>query len=155
MTTLPTRLRRRLWRRPARSPGEKATRGQALVEFAFGLPLMLLIMAGTLDIGQIFIDYVVLRNACREGASYGARNPTDYTAIEERIFEHSPLINDGSTDIDVEYSTTDVDPEITDRATITVRGSREITPLMTGFLQTYFDIGTFQLEAVATAEILK
>jgi len=26
---------------------------------------------------------------------------------------------------------------------------------MTGFLQTYFDIGTFQLEAVATAEILK
>jgi len=48
---------------PAQSRQRKS--GQAFVEFALGMPLMLLIMLGTLDIGQVFIDYVQLRNACR------------------------------------------------------------------------------------------
>lgn len=156
MTSLPTRLRRRLRRRSTRSNAGERQPGQALVEFALGLPVMLLIMAGTLDIGQVFIDYVELRNACREGVSYAARNPTDYVAIENRVFDHSPKMNDGNTDVDVEYPDGVVfDPEEADGMTIAVRGTRVVTPIMTAFLQSYFGIGDFTLEAVATAEVLK
>ena len=52
-------------------------RGQAFVELALSMPLMLLIMLGTLDVGQVFVDYIQLRNGCREAASYGARDAHD------------------------------------------------------------------------------
>lgn len=158
MTTSSTRLSRRPWRRPTRSPGAEAPRGQALVEFAFGLPLMLLIMAGTLDIGQVFIDYVALRNGCREGASYAARNPgesfDDGGPIRDRIEANSPLLDSGYLGVEVSYSSDDFDPEVTNGATVTVTCEREYEPIMSGVLRP-FGLETFSLRAVATAEILK
>ena len=160
MTIPTTGLRRRLWRRPSRAPGTEATRGQALVEFAFGLPLMLLIMVGTLDIGQMFIDYVALRNGCREGASYAARNPgesiDDGGPIRERIEAHSSVLESGFLSVTAEYSTSDFDPEATNRATVTITCEREYAPIMAGFLATFDeDLASFRLSAATTAEILK
>jgi Flp pilus assembly protein TadG len=51
------------------------------VEFAFGVPLLLFLLLGTLDLGQLFFDYVQLRNAVREGAAYGSRTPLDEAGI--------------------------------------------------------------------------
>jgi len=130
------------------------------VEFAFGLPLMLLIMAGTLDIGQVFIDYVALRNGCREGVSYAARNPgesfDDGGPIRDRIEANSPLLDSGYLGVDVSYDppNTDFDLEDTDRVTVTVICEREYEPIMSGVLRP-FGLDTFSLRAVATAEILK
>ncbi len=42
--------------------------GAALIEFAVTLPLMLLILLGTIDFGMLFQRYQVLTNAAREGA---------------------------------------------------------------------------------------
>jgi Flp pilus assembly protein TadG len=42
--------------------------GNALVEFAFVLPLLLLIFAGIVDFGFLFQRYEVVTNAAREGA---------------------------------------------------------------------------------------
>jgi Flp pilus assembly protein TadG len=43
-------------------------RGAQLVEFALVLPVLLLVLAGILDMGFLFKDYQVVTNAAREGA---------------------------------------------------------------------------------------
>jgi len=55
--------------------------GQSLLETAFLLPVLLLILAGALDLGRVFNAYIVLTNAAREGARYGTLHPTDLTGI--------------------------------------------------------------------------
>lgn len=49
--------------------------GQSLVEFALILPVFLLILGATLDLGRLFYAYVAIENAAKEGALYGATNP--------------------------------------------------------------------------------
>jgi hypothetical protein len=51
------------------------TRGQSLVEFALVLPIMLLLLAGAIDLGRLFYSYVAVENAAKEGALFGARSP--------------------------------------------------------------------------------
>jgi Flp pilus assembly protein TadG len=50
----------------ARKAGNR--RGNALIEFALVLPLLLLVFAGIVDFGFLFQRYEVLTNAVREGA---------------------------------------------------------------------------------------
>ncbi len=50
-------------------------RGQSVVEFALVIPVMLLILAGAIDLGRAFYAYVAVQNAAKEGALYGARHP--------------------------------------------------------------------------------
>ena len=49
-------------------------RGQALVEMAMLLPLLLLIMLMALDFGRVFFGWIGLQNAVRQGANYAALN---------------------------------------------------------------------------------
>lgn len=62
--------------------------GQSLVELAFALPLLLLILLGTIDMGRLYFDYIEMRNAAAEGATYGSRNPTDLAGITTAVREH-------------------------------------------------------------------
>src|SRR5258706_3512507 len=48
----------------------KKSRGQALVEFALVLPILLLLLFGTIDFGWIMFNYVSLYNVLREGIRY-------------------------------------------------------------------------------------
>lgn len=50
--------------------------GQSLAEFALTLPLVLLIVLFGVDFGRVFLGWVTLTNAVREGANYAAVNPT-------------------------------------------------------------------------------
>lgn len=52
-----------------------STRGQALVEMAIILPVLLLVVLMALDMGRVFFGWVGLQNAVRQGASYAAMNP--------------------------------------------------------------------------------
>lgn len=60
-------------------------RGANLVEFALVLLLLLLLLAGVVDLGRAFHSYIVITNASREGARYGSRfpprSPTDTARI--------------------------------------------------------------------------
>ncbi len=51
------------------------SRGQSVVEFALVLPILLLLLAATVDFGRLFYAYVAVENAAKEGALYGARSP--------------------------------------------------------------------------------
>ena len=50
-------------------------RGQALVEFAIILPIVLLVVLGTVDLGRAFFTSITLENAAKEGVLLGARSP--------------------------------------------------------------------------------
>ncbi len=64
---------------------QRPTRGQALVEFALIAVLLLLLMAGTVDVARLVTAYTYLNNAAQEGAVYGAMRPTDVTGITQRV----------------------------------------------------------------------
>lgn len=56
-------------------------RGQALVEFALAIPIVLLLMLGTLDLGRAIFAYNSISNAARSGVRVAIVNQ-DQTAVE-------------------------------------------------------------------------
>jgi len=52
-------------------------RGQALAELALILPLLIIILLGTMEFGRVFYSYLLLANASREGARAGIISETD------------------------------------------------------------------------------
>ncbi len=66
--------------RTASSPGDRS-RAQSLVEFALVLPVMLLLVAGGLDVGRMFFSWIEVNNSAREAAAYAGGNPTDTPGI--------------------------------------------------------------------------
>ncbi|MFQ6001456.1 MAG: TadE/TadG family type IV pilus assembly protein [Anaerolineae bacterium] len=55
----------------------KKEKGQSLVEFAFIIPVLILILMGVFDFGRAFYAYNAISNAAREGARYGTICPYD------------------------------------------------------------------------------
>src|SRR3712207_553392 len=64
--------------------GWRSRLGQSMVELALMLPVIILILLGTVDLGRAFFDYVRLTNAVREGALTGIRIP-DPTVVQYRV----------------------------------------------------------------------
>jgi Flp pilus assembly protein TadG len=63
----------------------RAERGQAVVEFALIVPILLLIVMGILDFGRVFYTYEALANAAREGARFCALHPGDANGTKARV----------------------------------------------------------------------
>jgi Flp pilus assembly protein TadG len=69
-------------RNQPRSPSSKrrvgfgAQCGQSLLELALVLPMLLLLLVGTIEIGRFAYYSIVVSNAARAGAQYGAQNLT-------------------------------------------------------------------------------
>jgi Flp pilus assembly protein TadG len=70
-------------------------RGQAIVELALTLPLLLLIVLGIFDFGLMFQRYEVVTNAAREGARVAVL--PDYTAAQAVIHAQNYLAAGGVT----------------------------------------------------------
>jgi hypothetical protein len=69
---------------------QKNERGQSLVEVAVSLPVILLLLVGTIDFGLAIFSYLILRDAAQEGALYGSFNPANDAEIERRARGISP-----------------------------------------------------------------
>ena len=67
-----------------------STRGQSLVEVAVSLTLLLVLLAGAVDLGRLFIAYMAMRDAAQEGISYGSVYPTYCDQIIRRTVESAP-----------------------------------------------------------------
>jgi hypothetical protein len=66
--------------------GADRSRGQALIETALILPILLILLLGAIDFGRLFLGWVTLHQAARIGANYAATHPT-MTLAEEAEFE--------------------------------------------------------------------
>ena len=68
--------------------------GQSLVELAVSLPVLILLLLGTVDFGMAIFSYSILRDAAQEGAFYGSFNPSNKAEIENRARNISPRKNE-------------------------------------------------------------
>ena len=65
----------------------KRAHGQAMVEFALVIPVMLLLVFGVVEFGRAYYTYSALTNAARKGARYGSLHPTDTAGIQNRAIQ--------------------------------------------------------------------
>lgn len=81
-------------------------RGQSMVEFALGITVILILMAGTLDLGRAYFSYLSLRDAAQEGALYGSLSPSDTAGIRARVRGSSgwPIEFNDFTDAQIQVS---------------------------------------------------
>jgi Flp pilus assembly protein TadG len=90
-------------RLPALRRGRGRSRGQALVEFAFVLPIFLLILMILLDFGRvIYAQYTITqdaREATRVGIVGAEDSPTKYDAIQQAALDMSPGVSLTAADI--------------------------------------------------------
>ena len=61
----------------------KKETGQALVEFALTLPVLLLLLCAIIDFGWFFSNQLSLSYCSREGARYGVVHAGDATAVQD------------------------------------------------------------------------
>ncbi|WP_258359148.1 TadE/TadG family type IV pilus assembly protein [Moorella sulfitireducens] len=121
-------------------------RAQALVELALILPLLLLIVMGSLDTGRILHSYLVLSSAGREGARVGSVGGDD-AEIRERVMEVAPTLNLTESDISVipEQGLRNPGTPLTVKVTCRIEF---ITPFLDGLLPS-----PFPLTAVTTMRV--
>jgi len=60
-------------------------KGQSLVEFSMVLVIVLVLMAGAVDLGRAIFAYIAIRDAAQEGAVYGAMYPGQCAKINNRV----------------------------------------------------------------------
>lgn len=70
-------------------------RGTQMIEFAIALPFMLLMFAGTAELGRLFYQYTTLAKATRAGARYLSTNKD--AASSQVVTEAKNLMVCGST----------------------------------------------------------
>ena len=85
------------------------TRGQSLAELAFILPLLLVLVLGSIDLGRLFYAYISVTNGARNGATYAsasADNLDDTAAIRDAVLQDTTgLLDTSETNPDVAVTT--------------------------------------------------
>lgn len=61
-----------------------AERGQSLLEVGISLPIIILLLVGTLNFGMAIFSFMILRDSAQEGALYASFDPSHKAAIESR-----------------------------------------------------------------------
>lgn len=127
-------------------------RGQSLVEMAFGLVILLLLVGGIVDLGRAFFSTMTLRDAVQEGALYGSIDPTNTTAIKNHVLASDTRVPDmiGSGDITVEVLGS---PCAGNRIRVTANYSD--FPITMPFMGAILGSQTYGLSATVTDSILR
>lgn len=76
----------------------KTKKGQAMVEMALMIPILLLLVLAIVEFGLIFNHQFVIQNACRESARALSLGANDDQATE-RIFEVAPQLEANRTTV--------------------------------------------------------
>jgi Flp pilus assembly protein TadG len=111
--------------------GRRGEKGTVLVEMAIVLPILVLILIGTIEFGIVLHDHLVLQNASREGARFGVVG-NSRAAIEQRVRDFAFQLDDGSLGVEVVNAQGERGTALTVRASYPVP---LITPLMQGLTE--------------------
>ncbi len=119
-------------------------RGQALVEFALVLPVLMLLIIGMMEFGLIINQYMVVTEAAREGARSAAVGNSNTTIIS--------VTKIAASQIDTSELTVTISPADTrvrgNSVTVTVEKPVAITTLLSPF----FPAG-FTVEGISTMRV--
>ncbi|MBI2532092.1 MAG: pilus assembly protein [Deltaproteobacteria bacterium] len=72
----------------------RSKKGQSLIELTLLFPLMLLLVYGVVEVGQIISTYLTLTHTTREGANLTSRGTPPDTALDAVIAAAAPTIRD-------------------------------------------------------------
>jgi Flp pilus assembly protein TadG len=95
-----------------RTPQHRDARekGQAILEMAFALPILLILVLGIFDFGMALRSYVTITNATREGARLSivaCESSTDVTTVKARVVAYSSgLLSATNVSVDADDATT-------------------------------------------------
>jgi len=111
-------------------------RGQALVEFALVLPVLMLLIIGMMEFGLIIHQYMVVTEAAREGARSAAVGNSNTTIIS--------VTKTAASQIDISELTVAISPADTrvrgNSVTVTVEKPVAITTLLSPFFPAGFTV---------------
>jgi hypothetical protein len=99
---------------------DKGEGGQSLVEFAFVLPIFLLVLFAIIDFGMAFHAWIAVTSSAREGGRLGAVHPS----LEA---EGSPCFGQGSLTQCIETRVRDTAGNIGDDLSVTVTNADGMT----------------------------
>lgn len=123
----------------------KTEKGQAMVEFALVLPVLLVLLCGIIDFGWLYYNQITLNNAAREGARYAVIHydpTTDWKgAAESRMLTSMAGVSSAAAIV-----SDPVEQQITASVTATPR-------ILTGFTSTILGKQTLELHASCTMRL--
>jgi len=123
-------------------------KGQSMVEVAIAMPLLILILAGILDLGRAYFTHITISDAAAEGAAYAAIHPRDTAQTIERAADSSNGLVVLEPEM-VHVDSADLNPG--NPITVTVEFEYEIlTPIM----QSFVPEGKIRMRAVAVQPII-
>lgn len=64
---------------------KKKEHGQSMVELALTFTLLMVLLAGTIDLGRAFFTWLAMRDAAQEGAAYGSICPSNMGELINRV----------------------------------------------------------------------
>ena len=106
--------------------------GQALVEIALVLPILLMVLMGIIDFGRVFHGYLAVTNAARAAVRQAAVGASDALVIQTAM--------DSSSTLDISQVTVTVSPSLFQRypgGSITVQVQYNLailTPIVRSFM---------------------
>jgi Flp pilus assembly protein TadG len=147
------------------------SRGQSLVEFGLILPIFLVFLATTLDLGRLAMARVTVTNAAREGAFQASETPTSFDSTQPcpsgaatnkivcrvQLEAKNSGVTIAPSDIAVSCDTSGCPAQVPSRVTVTVTGHFTLlTPILSVFFGnsqniTFTAASTTQIDALPPA----
>jgi Flp pilus assembly protein TadG len=124
--------------------------GQSLLEMALILPVLIIILAGVLDLGRLYYAYVSVTDAAAEGAAYAAIHPEPSSRGE--VLRRAQEASKGLVQVDPNAVQIDC-PTVASGAPITVTVTYSFT-VATPLINAIVPGGVLPLRAVANEAIL-
>lgn len=107
----------------------RSERGQAIVETALVMPVLLLLLFGILDAGRVFYAWIIVTNGAREGARVGATHRP-----QAEIFARVDAAMGGMNPADYDVTIVGAQGISGDPVEVTVDGRVTlVTPLISAF----------------------
>ena len=106
----------------------KKESGQAIVELALTLPILMMILCGIIDFGWIYSNQLSASFCSREGARYGVVNPSSANNIKQRVIATAPSYMAGNMTINVVFSNPS-SPRNGDVSVEVIRPVQALTPI--------------------------
>jgi Flp pilus assembly protein TadG len=123
----------------------RTEKGQAMVEFALVLPLLIALLCGIIDFGWLYYNQITLSNAAREGARYAVIHydpAVDWKgAAEDRMLGSMAGVSSAAAIV-----SDPIEQQITATVTATPR-------ILTGFTSTILGKQTMTLHASCTMRL--